>query len=132
MTGKRFTFEFMPAARPLLLLWGVTAASAYVEVTETELRARFGFLSMATPLSNVAGAEETGPYKVYRALGPRLSLTDKGATFGTSTRGVCIRFHDPVRVLFPSAIHPGLTVTVADRPGLVAALQQQGQHSSAG
>lgn len=120
----RFAFEFVPAARPLLLLWGVTVRTAYVDVTETEVRARFGFLSMTTPLGNVAGAAQTGPYRAYRALGARYSLRDKGATFGTSTRGVCIRFHRPVRALFPVAVHTGLTVTVADRPGLVAAIEK--------
>ncbi|MDQ1709712.1 MAG: hypothetical protein QOG49_1097 [Frankiaceae bacterium] len=100
----------------------MTPSSAYVEVTDTELRARYGYLSMATPLANVASAEETGPYKAYRSLGPRLSLADRGATFGTGVHGVCIRFHEPVKALTRFAIHPGLTVTVADRSGLVAAL----------
>ncbi|MEP7055993.1 MAG: hypothetical protein ABI912_12180 [Actinomycetota bacterium] len=129
---RRFTFDFLPAARPLLLVWGVTDKTAYVDVTETELRARFGYLSMATQLSNVASAEETGPYKAYRALGPRLSLSDKGATYGTSVNGVCIRFHDPVRALLPTAMHPSLTVTVADRSGLVAAIDEYEKRSNAG
>ena len=128
--GQRFTFDFLPAARPLLLVWGVTPHSAYVDVTDTQLTAQFGYLSLTTPLSNVSGAKETGPYKAYRALGPRLSLSDKAATFGTSLRGVCISFREPVRALFPMALHPGLTVTVADRAGLVAAIEAYEKRSN--
>jgi len=126
----RFDFDFLPSARRLLLLWGVGPSTAYVEVTDTELRVRFGILSMTTPMTNVASAEEVGPFKAYRALGPRMSLADTGATFGTSTRGVCIRFHEPVKALFPKAIHPGLTVTVADRAGLVAAITDYEKRSN--
>jgi hypothetical protein len=132
VTTQRFDFEFRPGSRALLLVWGVTAQTAYVDVTDTELRARFGYLSMATPLSNVAGAAETGPYKAYRAIGPRFSLTDKGATYGTFTKGVCIRFHEKVRALYPIAVHPSLTVTVADRAGLVAAIEDYEKRSNAG
>ena len=130
MSSQRFDFEFLPSARMLMRLWGVTPATAYVDVTDTELRARFGFLSMTTPLRNVSGAKETGPYKAYRALGPRLSLSDRGATFGSSLRGVCISFHEPVQALFPRPMHPGLTVTVADRAGLVAAITDYEKRSN--
>jgi hypothetical protein len=129
---RRFEFEFLPGSQALLLVWGVTRKTAYVDVTDTELRARFGFLSMTTALSNVASAAETGPYRAYRAIGPRLSLHDKGATYGTFTKGVCIHFHEPVRALYPVAIHPALTVTVADRSGLVAAIEDYEKRSNAG
>jgi hypothetical protein len=122
MSSARFPFEFAPGAEKILLLWAVRPSNSYVEVTDTELRARFGLFSVATPLSNIASAKVTGPYKFYRAIGPRLSVTDRGATFGSGVAGVCIRFHKPIRALFPFPLHPGLTVTVADREGLVAAL----------
>jgi hypothetical protein len=56
----RFEFEFLPAARPVLLAWGVTPGTAHVEVEGGELRVRFGFFSTTTPLSNVTGAKVTG------------------------------------------------------------------------
>ncbi len=119
----RFPFAFAPGAQAILLLWGVRPSTAYVDVTDTEFRARFGMLSASTPLANIAKAEVTGPYRAIRAIGPRYSVTDKGATFGsTAAGGVCLHFHEPIRALFPLAIHPGLTVTVADPAGLVAAL----------
>ncbi|GAB3144046.1 hypothetical protein GCM10027258_31940 [Amycolatopsis stemonae] len=86
------------------------------------LRVRLGPWVVTTPLSNIAGAEVSGPFSPLRGLGVRLSLADRGLTFGTTTdRGVCLRFHEPVRGLDPWGLvrHPGLTVTVSE-PELVA------------
>ncbi|MEQ0559985.1 hypothetical protein ABJI51_12940 [Amycolatopsis sp. NEAU-NG30] len=94
-----------------------------LELDATGLRVRFGPWLVETPLSNIAGAEATGPYRPWRALGVRLSLADHGLTFGTTwRRGVCLRFREPVRGLDPwgRLRHPGLTVTVSE-PELVAA-----------
>jgi hypothetical protein len=52
---------------------------------------------------------------LVKVLGARLSLADRGLTFGSDTAGgVCIRFAEPVRGLVPFGLlrHPGLTVTV--------------------
>jgi hypothetical protein len=87
------------------------------------LRVRLGPWLVSTPLSNLAGAEATGPYRAVRALGVRLSLSDRGLTFGTTTKGgVCLRFHEPVPGIDPwgRIRHPALTVTVSE-PDLVAA-----------
>ena len=90
-----------------------------LELDASGLRVRFGPWKVSTPLANLAGAEATGPYRPWKVLGVRLSLADRGLTFGTtSAGGVCLRFHEPVRGLF-GLRHPGLTVTVAE-PALVA------------
>ena len=49
-------------------------------------------------------------------------------TFGSSTRqGVCLKFHEPIKAYIPGMRpHPGLTVTVTDPDGLVAALEEAG------
>lgn len=123
---ERFDFAFAPAARPLLLVWGVTPATAYAEVDEIELRARFGFFRMHTALANIASLEITGPYLAIWAIGPRLSVRGRDATFGsTAEGGVCIKFHEPVKALFPVATHPGITLTVADREGLKHAIERR-------
>jgi hypothetical protein len=93
-----------------------------LELDADGLRVRFGPWLVETPLSNLAGAEATGPYSVFRVFGVRLSLADRGLTFGTTTRGgVCLRFREPVAGIDPwgRIRHPGLTVTVAE-PELVA------------
>lgn len=100
----------------------IVGPSSGLELDAAGLRVRFGPWLVETPLSNLAGAEATGPYHALRAFGVRLSLADRGLTFGTTTRGgVCLRFREPVRGLDPWGLlrHPGLTVTVAE-PELVA------------
>jgi hypothetical protein len=87
------------------------------------LRVRLGPWLVTTPLHNLAGAEVSGPFSALKGLGVRLSLADRGLTFGTTTeRGVCLRFREPVPGIDPWGLvrHPGLTVTVAE-PELVAA-----------
>ncbi|MGW5720923.1 hypothetical protein ACWEVP_32445 [Amycolatopsis sp. NPDC003865] len=97
-------------------------ARSGLELDADGLRVRFGPWSVTTPLANIAGAEASGPFTPLRALGVRLSLADRGLTFGTTTEGgVCLRFREPVRGIDPWGLirHPGLTVTVCE-PDLVA------------
>ena len=126
----RFPLAFAPAHRAVGLLFGVTPGTAWVEVNDGELRARFGPWYIVTPMANVAGTEATGPYTVLKTIGPaHLSLGDRGLTFATNDRkGLCIRFAEPVAGIEPTGRlrHPALTVTVADVDGLAAALDGGG------
>jgi hypothetical protein len=118
----RFGFAFDDRWRRWLGLVGVTERTAHVTVGETELLVRFGPWQLETTMANVAAAQETGPYRWWRAIGPHLSLADQGVTFGSNAwRGACVRFHQPVPALFPVAWprHPGLTVTLDDVTGFV-------------
>ncbi|HUR47933.1 MAG TPA: hypothetical protein VMY88_00180 [Acidimicrobiales bacterium] len=113
----RFEFRFAPVHRVLSAPFGVTPETTMVEVSEGEFRARFGPWVVVTPLSNIAGAEQTGPYAVLKTvLSARLSLVDRGLTMATNADGgLCVRFREPVRGIDPLGLirHPGLTVTVA-------------------
>jgi hypothetical protein len=124
--GRRFDFAFETLLRPFALAFGVTPRSAWVTVSPDRLDVRFGLWSLRTALDNVAGAEVTGPYRLWKVAGPaHLSLADRGLTFATTTRsGVCIRFHRPVRPVpaLPRLTHPALTVTVADPEALAELL----------
>jgi len=123
----QFEMAFDPRFRPLLATLGITPATAYVTVTADRLIACFGPWTCRTTPANVRAVRLTGPYRAYRALGPRLSLADHGLTFGTTThRGVCLLFREPVPGLdFLGLIrHPGLTVTVAEPQQFAAALRQ--------
>jgi hypothetical protein len=122
--ARGMPFAFEPRFEPFLRRLGITAATSGVEVTDQWLRARFGPWSLETHRNNVARASVAGPYEWYKAVGPRISLADRGVTFGTNPHlGVCIEFHTPVRGGGPLKLfrHPNLTVTVADPAGLVAA-----------
>jgi hypothetical protein len=100
----------------------VLGSGSGLELDADGLRVRLGPWLVTTPLSNLAGAEVSGPFSPWRGLGVRLSLADRGLTLGTTTgRGVCLRFHEPVPGIDPWGLirHPGLTVTVSE-PDLVA------------
>ena len=101
--------------------------TAWVEVGDEALEARFGPWRVRTPLTNITDVDVTGPYAFWKTAGPaRLAITDRGLTFATNgDRGVLILFKDPVRGLDPLGIlrHPELTVTVADVNGLAELLR---------
>ncbi|MGZ4450734.1 MAG: hypothetical protein ACXVW4_13140 [Nocardioides sp.] len=107
----------------------MTPWSAWVEVGDGRLRARFGPWSLDTPLTNVAETTETGGFRFVKTAGPpHLSFTDRGVTFATNgRRALCVRFHSPVRAIDPTGriTHPGATFTVADPPALRRALEQR-------
>lgn len=124
--STQWDFAFDRLTRPLLALIGVVPSTAHVTLDGDRLVARFGPWSCETTVDNVVDVQVTGPYKAYRALGPRGSLADRGLTFGTTTAGgVCLCFREPVHGLDPfgAIAHPGLTVTVADREGFAAAVR---------
>jgi hypothetical protein len=127
MTEQRFAFEFHPRFRPLLAVLGVRPGNSGVKVDDEWFEARFGRWQVRTPVSNLSDVQITRDYRAIKAIGPRGSMADRGATFGSTTRGgVCVCFHEPVTALAGHWMpHPGLTVTVADLDGLAAAVRQR-------
>jgi hypothetical protein len=124
---KEFAFRFDPRYQWYLALMGVRPDCSVVRVDGGELDARFGRWRCRTPVANVTCTQVTGPYSPLKAIGARLSLKDRGLTFGSNAeRGLCIEFRGPVRGLEPTGRlrHPGLTVTVEDVEGLRDALRQ--------
>jgi len=82
MTEQRFRFRFAASYRLPALVFGVTASTAEVVVSEDELRVRFGLWLLHTPRSNVASVERTGGFQWLKAAGPaHLSLVDRGVTW---------------------------------------------------
>lgn len=125
---ERFPFAVHPLFRLPAAAFGVTAETAFVEIDRDELRVRFGPWSMTVPRSDIAEATVSGPYRLWKVIGPpRLSFRDRGITFATGPGpGVCVRLHRPHPAIDPLGLvrHPGLTVTVADPRGLVAVLSR--------
>lgn len=122
---QRFEFEFQSRFRGLLLPLGVTPGNSFVAITDDDqFHAKFGRWQIKTPLANISGYERSGDYRWYKAIGIRGSTVDHGLTFGSSVRaGVCVKFIEPIPPFIRGLWHhPGLTVTVADPDGLVAAL----------
>jgi hypothetical protein len=112
---RRFLLEWVP--------FGPRPDRDGVTVTDDTFRATFGRLALETPRANVTGGHVTADYRWYTAVGPRLSMSDDGLTFGTNfDRGVCVHFAEPVPPVLGRKPHSALTVTVADCDGLVAAI----------
>ena len=121
---QRFGFRFDAPYRPALALLGVTPSTAWVAVDD-HLDVRFGPWRLRTPLANVADAHHDGPHRAHRAVGPRLSLTDRGVTFGTTpVATTCVHLHEPVPALEPFGLlrHPNVSLSVVDTRGLADAL----------
>ena len=129
-TIDQFHFAFEPRFRHLLATLGVRPANSRVTIGATTLMIQFGPWRVDTPIANVREVCETGPYQWYRAIGPRLSLADRGLTLGSTTAGgVCLLLHEPVPGLIPfGAIrHPGITLTIEDPARFAAVLRRRAQ-----
>ena len=126
---RRFEFAFDPAYRRLSRVLGIRPDTAWVEVGDADLRAKFGHWRFSTPLDNITGVSITGPYAFWKTAGPaRLAVTDRGLTFATNGEtGVLILLRKPEPGLDPLGVirHPELTVTVADVAGLAALLRER-------
>jgi hypothetical protein len=129
MATQTFSFRFATPYRLAGLPFGITPATAAVQVHDGELAIRFGPWRVRTALANVADTVVTGPFGFIKTAGPaRLSFADRGLTMATNgARGLCITFREPVRGIEPTGIlrHPAVTVTVADCQGLAAVLASQ-------
>ena len=68
----QFEMSFDPRFRLPLATLGVTPATAHVTVTADRLVACFGPWTCRTTPANVRAVDVTGPYRWYRAIGPRL------------------------------------------------------------
>jgi hypothetical protein len=125
---EQFAFAFDSEFRSLLALVGVTPGTASVTLTLERLVARFGPWTFETSVRNVRDVCRTGPYRWYRAIGPRGSFADRGLTFGTTIRGgVCVLLRERVPGLVPLGLvrHPGITLTLAEPDRFMASLRRR-------
>jgi hypothetical protein len=123
MTTRRFPIFVGRRSRFLLLLFGVRAGNAYVDLGDEELDAHFGFFRVTTPTANLASWRIEGPWLWITAIGVRMSIRHRDLTFGGTNRGgVRVDFKEPVaRIRMPA-----LYLTVEDLEGFAAALAERG------
>lgn len=123
---ERFDFAWERPYRIAGLPFSITPRRAWVEVTSSELRVRYGPWSLTSALGNITGTTVTESYAFLKTAGPpHLSFEDRGISFATNgRRGVCVSFDRPVAGIDPTRRikHPGATLTVEDVDGLAEAL----------
>ena len=125
MSAVEFPIRIQPGLRPILLLFGVRPGNATVRLYGDHLVARFGFAHAETTLANITRWDITGPYRWWRAVGIRRTFGTHDLSFGGSAHGgLCLHFHEPVRV-GPLSV-TDLYLTVDDLKGLGWALMAQG------
>ncbi|HXV93438.1 MAG TPA: hypothetical protein VD813_09085 [Pseudonocardia sp.] len=125
--AEQFEMAFDPRFRLPLAALGITPTTAHVTVGPDRIVACFGPWVCRTEPANVREAAITGPYRWYRAIGVRLSLADRGLTFGsTPARGVYLVLREPVRGIDGPGLlrHPNLTLTVAEPERFAAAVRR--------
>jgi hypothetical protein len=123
MTTRRFPIFVGRRSRFLLLLFGVRAGNAYVDLADDELDAHFGFFRIRTPTASLVSWRIEGPWLWITAIGVRMSLRHRDLTFGGTNRGgVRVNFREPVTRAGISALY----LTVEDLAGFAAALAERG------
>jgi hypothetical protein len=121
----RYPFRLDSRLRIPLFAWGVVRRTAYVDIDEDRLTARFGWFRISTALANVERWEISGPYKWYRVLGVRGTIRKPEITFGGSTHGGVAVFFGQ-RVPFWGVRTRVLYLTVDDLEGFAAQLTRRG------
>ncbi len=123
----RYAFAFAPSYRLPALAFGITPATAAVELTDQDVSVRFGLWRLRSALSNVQSVHRTGGFSFLKTAGPpHLSFADRGVSFATNgDAGVCLAFVQPVAGIDPTrrVLHPGATLTLAEPEVFLADLQ---------
>ena len=123
---RRFRYRLGRRSWPVLRLFGVRGPDdAWVDLTDDELIARFGWFEARTRIANIERWRIEGPWRWITAIGVRRGLRHGDLTFGGSHEGgVRIDMREPVRVW---RLHPRtLYLTVVDLEALAAALVEHG------
>ena len=125
-TVQRFPIQIGRRSRLLLrVLFGVTQANAFVELSESDVHASFGFYHLRFPLANVARWSIEGPWLWLTAIGVRRGIRHGDISFdGNHMAGVRLDFKQPERWSFLRI--PRFYVTVADPEAFGAALVAAG------
>ena len=125
MATTRFPIRVGDRSRLFLRLWGVTPAKAFVDLSESEVHARFGFGDVTVPVANIARWRIEGPWLWITAIGIRMSVRHRDLSFAGSPHGG-VRMDFRERVPFGPFRIPALYVAVDDLEAFAAALAERG------
>ncbi len=123
----RYPMKLSPTFRPLLALFGGTRSRSFVEITDTGLRAKFGWLSdYRFPLEDVARVEQRS-WPLLFGVGWRIGLNGRIGLIGNFGNVVEIHFHKRQRVtmLIPRLRCDSLAVSLEDPEGLISAVERR-------
>ena len=97
--ANRYPIRIGSKSRLLLrVAFGVTAESAWAEVGDGLMTARFGRFEFRVPVANITRWRIEGPWRWITAIGVRRSIRHADFTFAGSPRGgVRMDFATPVR-----------------------------------
>lgn len=126
MTTQRFPIRIGARSRLFLrIAFGATADTAWAEVTDDALAARFGRFDFRTPLANVAMWHIEGPFRWITAIGVRRSVRHADVSFaGSPHGGVRLDFREALR--WGPLTVPALYVGTDDLDGFAAAVAAHG------
>lgn len=126
MAVQRFPIRIGSRSRWLVrLVFGATRESAWAEIGDGRMVARFGRFRFTTELSNIAAWRIEGPFLWITAIGVRMSVRHRDVSFaGSPHGGVRMDFHRPVKA-GPFNV-PAFYVGADDLDGFASALATLG------
>lgn len=123
MNDQFFPYRLDNRWKAMFVVLRVGADDGVTITADGRLVATYGRFTVDTPLDNIDHTQVSGPHRWYTAVGPRLSFSDDGLTFGTNhQRGLCIEFIEKVPRVIGFKNHSALWVSVADPEALAAAI----------
>jgi len=128
--SRSYPFEFTGLARMLDRTFGVHAAEAAVQLSDSDITVDFGPWRISSPLTNVASMGLTSPCSVATTIGPpRFRGSPRAFGVITSTiPAVELRFSEPIAGAEPTGrirMHR-LAVTVTEHHRLIEELAARG------
>ena len=123
MNDQFFPYRLDNRWKAMFVVLRVGADDGVTITADGRLVATYGRFTVDNPLDNIDHTQVSGPHRWYTAVGPRLSFSDDGLTFGTNhQRGLCIEFIEKVPRVIGFKNHSALWVSVADPEALAAAI----------
>lgn len=112
---------------PLLAAFGGTESASYLDLSDTELHCKFGFLfDEVIPLSEIESIDAQATWPWYGGIGWRTNMMGAIAIVGSLRNIVCIKLRPGLKArLFLKLPLKELYVSLEDRDGFVKELRDK-------